>query len=160
MITNEYSGNPSRVGAPRLQPELGYPGELVVQVWRYDEETQRRQRVVTYVYTGVRMDPDKLDHLDDQLHRLLESSSPEGISQVGLGIEELRSSKTRENRDIDSWNPPVTEAVAAPESRPGERPIEEILSELASEVPKHVWDQLPSDLIDNLDEYLYGQGSS
>jgi hypothetical protein len=35
-------------------------------------------------------------------------------------------------------------------------PIEDILAELASEIPKEEWDNLPSDLTDNLDHYLYG----
>jgi predicted RNase H-like HicB family nuclease len=34
--------------------------------------------------------------------------------------------------------------------------IEEVLSRLASEVPKADWNNLPADLTDNLDHYLYG----
>jgi len=36
------------------------------------------------------------------------------------------------------------------------RPIEEILAELASEVPDAEWEELPTDLSDHLDHYLYG----
>ncbi|MBW2610077.1 MAG: hypothetical protein JRC68_07010 [Deltaproteobacteria bacterium] len=36
------------------------------------------------------------------------------------------------------------------------RPIEDLLNELAKEIPQEEWDQLPIDLNDNLDHYLYG----
>jgi hypothetical protein len=36
------------------------------------------------------------------------------------------------------------------------RPIEDLLEELAKEIPKEEWDNLPRDLNDNLDHYLYG----
>ena len=36
------------------------------------------------------------------------------------------------------------------------RPIEDILAELAAEVPAEEWNQLPPDLTDNIDHYLYG----
>jgi hypothetical protein len=35
-------------------------------------------------------------------------------------------------------------------------PIEEVLAALASQVPKESWDNVPDDLADNLDHYLYG----
>lgn len=37
------------------------------------------------------------------------------------------------------------------------RPIEDILAELAKEVPEEEWKKLPTDLTDNLDQYLYGR---
>ena len=36
------------------------------------------------------------------------------------------------------------------------RPIEDVLEELASAVPEVEWKNLPTDLTDNLDHYLYG----
>jgi len=39
---------------------------------------------------------------------------------------------------------------------PNARPIGEIIAEIAREVPDEVWDQLPTDLSENLDHYLYG----
>ena len=36
------------------------------------------------------------------------------------------------------------------------RPIEEVIGELAAEVPQEEWDNLPDDLIENHDHYLYG----
>lgn len=38
-----------------------------------------------------------------------------------------------------------------------DRPIEEILEDLAAEVPQEEWDQLPADLTDRLDYYLYDE---
>lgn len=38
----------------------------------------------------------------------------------------------------------------------GSRPIEDVLGELAKEVPDEEWRNLPPDLSDNLDHYLYG----
>jgi hypothetical protein len=35
-------------------------------------------------------------------------------------------------------------------------PIEDVLRKIASEVPQEEWDALPSDLIENLDHYVYG----
>ncbi len=39
---------------------------------------------------------------------------------------------------------------------PNARSIEEVLAQLASEVPEREWDNLPDDLSENLDHYLYG----
>ena len=36
-------------------------------------------------------------------------------------------------------------------------PIEDVLEELARKVPEEEWKKLPSDLTDNLDNYLYGK---
>ncbi len=36
------------------------------------------------------------------------------------------------------------------------RPIEDLLQELAGEVPNEEWENLPNDLTNNLDHYLYG----
>jgi len=41
----------------------------------------------------------------------------------------------------------------------GSPPIEDILSAIASEVPQEEWDNLPLDLTDDLDHYLYGTPS-
>jgi len=43
-----------------------------------------------------------------------------------------------------------------PEYDAGSPPIEEVLASLASEVPQDEWDNLPPDLTDDLDRYLYG----
>lgn len=43
---------------------------------------------------------------------------------------------------------------------PSARPIEEILAELAKEVPEDEWKKLPTDLTENLDQYLYGRPKS
>lgn len=44
--------------------------------------------------------------------------------------------------------------VASSETTP--RSIEDVLRAIASEVPQEDWDALPSDLIENLDHYIYG----
>ena len=36
------------------------------------------------------------------------------------------------------------------------RPIEDTLEDLAKEIPQEEWENLPGDLNDNLDYYLYG----
>ncbi len=63
--------------------------------------------------------------------------SPEGTINKVIDVKELEIIQTE---TYDSNSPS----------------IEEILSSIASEVPKEEWEKLPSDLTDNLDNYLYG----
>jgi len=61
----------------------------------------------------------------------------------------MRTRRQEENR---RRRRPRRETEAA-KPRP---PIEDVLRKTASEVPQEEWDALPSDLIDNLDHYVYG----
>ena len=64
--------------------------------------------------------------------------SPQGKLLRVLQVDELRLATSETHYD-----------KSAP-------PIEDLLQELAGEIPQEEWDELPSDLNDNLDHYLYG----
>jgi len=51
-------------------------------------------------------------------------------------------------------------AVQVPDLSSDQPSIEEKLARLAAEVPAEDWEQLPADLTDRLDHYLYGSSPS
>jgi hypothetical protein len=63
--------------------------------------------------------------------------------------KETREQKTRKSNGDSS---PLLEKPYDPSAPP----IEEQLRELAKDIPQEEWDNLPSDLIENLDHYIYG----
>ena len=72
--------------------------------------------------------------------------SPEKAASV-LGMSGSELARVLEKHGI------VPPDVEQPKSQ---RPIDEVLAELASEVPQEEWDNLPADLSDQLDHYIYG----
>ncbi len=64
--------------------------------------------------------------------------------------------KIVDDRGIESLKVVTLEPDRSIVPTQGKRSIEEIIAERSKKVPKEEWDRLPSDLIDNLDHYLYG----
>lgn len=51
----------------------------------------------------------------------------------------------------------VPDPVSVAPDRQSRKSIETKIMERSSRVPKEEWDNLPSDLLDRLDDYLYGK---
>ena len=56
----------------------------------------------------------------------------------------------------EPWEASGSMAPVLAPIEPGARPIEDVLREISSQVPVTEWKQLPADLSDDLDHYIYG----